>query len=103
MQAETSLAPPVETRLEWARTCRIGLGWRVAVSQQVEELKAMQVQVLRDQGLAQADVDTALAATAAAQTPLMNAISGVIGTVVTAVLVSAVAAAFWRRRRVSSV
>jgi hypothetical protein len=32
------------------------------------------------------------------QTPLMNALSGVIGTVVTGVVVAAIAGAVWRRK-----
>lgn len=63
-----------------------------------EELQAIQAQMLKTQGLSEADIKTQVEAAAAMQTPLMNAFSGVIGTVVTGVAVAAIAGAFWRRK-----
>jgi hypothetical protein len=74
----------------------------VAFPHYFEEMKAMQAEAMRARGLAPAEIDTALAAFASTQTPLVNALSGVIGTVVTAVAVSAVAAAFWRKKPVEA-
>jgi hypothetical protein len=61
-------------------------------------MQAMQAGILKAQGLSEADIQAQLAAAAATQTPLMNALSGVIGTVATGVVVSAVAG-IWLRRK----
>ena len=58
------------------------------------EMKAMQAQLLRDAGRTEAEVSAALAL----QTPLIQAVLGLIGTVVTGVLASLVIAAFLRRK-----
>ena len=60
----------------------------------VEEMRAMQAQLLRDAGHTEAEVSAALAL----QTPLIQAVQGLIGTVVTGVLASIVIAAFLRRK-----
>jgi hypothetical protein len=62
------------------------------------DIRAAQTEMLKSSGMAEAQIQTTLAASAAMQTPLMNAVSGVIGTVVTGVVVAAIAGAFWRRK-----
>lgn len=62
------------------------------------DIQAMQTEMLKSAGMKQADISSAVAASAAMQTPVMNALSGVIGTVVTGVIVAAIAGAFWRRK-----
>ena len=62
------------------------------------DIRAAQAEMLKSSGMAEAQIQTTLAASAAMQTPLMNALSGVIGTVVTGVMVAAIAGAFWRRK-----
>jgi hypothetical protein len=54
--------------------------------------------MLKTQGLSDADITMQVGAAAAMQTPLINALSGVIGTVVTGGLVAAIAGAFLRKR-----
>jgi len=54
--------------------------------------------MLKAAGLPEAEIKTQVAAAAAMQTPVMNALSGVIGTVVTGVAVAAIAGAFWRKK-----
>jgi len=75
----------------------------VAFPQYFEEMNAMQVKALQAQGLSEAAIQSQIAAAAAMQTPLMNALSGVIGTVVTALVVTCVAAIFWRKKTVAVV
>jgi hypothetical protein len=70
----------------------------VAYPDYFKEMQAMQAGILKAQGLSEADIQAQLAAAAATQTPLMNALSGVIGTVATGVVVSAVAG-IWLRRK----
>jgi hypothetical protein len=67
------------------------------------DIQAVQVQQLRAQGVGEAQIANQLAVDAAMQTPLMNALTGVIGTVVTGVLVAAIAAAFLRKKPVARV
>lgn len=62
------------------------------------ELRTMQEQLLRQQGLADAEIRAQVAAGQQFQTPLWNALFGVIGTIVTGAVVSAAIAAFVRRR-----
>lgn len=61
-----------------------------------EELRAMHGQLLRDQGLSEDQIKAAVEAAAAGQTALVQAVSGVIGTVVTGVIASLIIAAFVR-------
>jgi hypothetical protein len=70
----------------------------IAFPDYFKELEASQAAMLKTQGLSEADIKGQLAAAAAMQTPLMNALMGFIGTVVTALVVSVVAAAFWRKK-----
>ena len=66
----------------------------VAFPDYFKELEAAQVAMLKAQGLSDGDISTQ----AAMQTPIMNALSGFIGTVVTGLIVSAIAGAFLRRK-----
>ena len=70
----------------------------VAFPNYFNDLQAAQTEMLKAAGMAEADIRTQVAASAAMQTPLMNALTGVIGTVVTGVLVAAIAGAFWRKK-----
>jgi hypothetical protein len=70
----------------------------VAFPNYFTELQSAQAAMLKAQGLSEADIRMQVAAAAALQTPFMNALSGVIGTVVTGVVVAAIAGAFLRRR-----
>jgi hypothetical protein len=70
----------------------------VAFPNYFEELRASQAEMMKTQGLSEADIKAQFAAAAALQTPVANALSGVAGTVATAVVVSAVAAIFWRKK-----
>jgi hypothetical protein len=62
------------------------------------DLEAAQAEMLKAAGIPEDQIRSQVAAAAAMQTPLMNAISGVIGTVITGVVVAAVAGAFWRKK-----
>ncbi len=62
------------------------------------ELRAIQEQILRDSGMAEGDIQARLQAGAAMRTPVMNALQGFVGTVVTGFVASLVIAAFTRRR-----
>ena len=70
----------------------------VAFPSDFGDLQAAQTEMLKAAGMTEADIKTQVAASAAMQTPLMNALSGVIGTVVTGVIVAAIAGAFWRKK-----
>ena len=70
----------------------------VAFPNYFTELQSAQAQMLKTQGLSEADIKMQVAAAAALQTPFINAISGVIGTVVTGVVVAAIAGAFLRKK-----
>jgi len=63
-----------------------------------EELRAIQTEMLRSAGKTEAEVGAALEMGAMLQTPLVNALMGVIGTVVTGFLASLVIAAFNRKK-----
>jgi hypothetical protein len=62
------------------------------------DLRAAHEQMLRAEGKTQAEIDAAVQAASAGQTPLANAMAGAIGTVVTGGLASAVIAIFQRRK-----
>jgi len=62
------------------------------------DIQAAQTEMLKAQGLSEADIKMQVAAAAAMQTPFINAITGVFGTVVTGVLVAAIAGAFLRKK-----
>ena len=70
----------------------------VAFPDYFTELQSAQAQMLKTQGLSEADIKMQVAAAAALQTPFMNAVTGVIGTVVTGVVVAAIAGAFLRKK-----
>ena len=70
----------------------------VAFPNYFNDIQAAQTEMLKAAGMAEADIRPQVAASAAMQTPFMNAISGVIGTVVTGVVVAAIAGAFWRKK-----
>lgn len=62
------------------------------------DIQAVQTGMLKSSGMPEAQIQSTLAASAAMQTPVMNALSGVIGTVVTGVIVAAIAGAIWRKK-----
>ena len=62
------------------------------------DIQAAQTEMLKSAGMSADQINSQVAAAAAMQTPLMNAISGVIGTVVTGVIVAAIAGAFLRKK-----
>jgi hypothetical protein len=70
----------------------------VAFPNYFTDIQAAQADLLKAAGLPEADIKSRVAASAAMQTPFMNALSGVIGTVATGVLVSATAGAFLRKK-----
>ena len=70
----------------------------VAFPTYFSDIQAAQTEMLKTAGISEADIKTQMAAAAAMQTPFINAISGVIGTVVTGVLVAAIAGAFLRKK-----
>ena len=63
-----------------------------------EELRTLQVEMLRGAGKTQAEIDAALALGAPMQTPVVNALMGAVGTVVTGLLASLVIAIFQRKK-----
>ncbi len=64
-----------------------------------EELRAVQERMLREQGLDEARVQAEIAATAAMQTPFVQAFAGFAGTLITGIVVSIVAGLFLRRTK----
>jgi hypothetical protein len=70
----------------------------VAFPSYFTDIQAARAELLKAQGVAGAELESQVAAGAAMQTPLMNALSGVIGTVVTGIVVAAVAGAFLRKK-----
>ena len=70
----------------------------VAFPDYFTEIQSAQAEMLKTQGLSEADIKAQMSAAAAMQTPLINALIGVIGTVVTGVVVAAIAGAFFRRK-----
>jgi len=70
----------------------------VAFPNYFADIQAVQAEMLKARGMSEADIRTAVAASAAMQTPLMNALSGFIGTLVTGLVVSAIAGYFIRRK-----
>jgi len=70
----------------------------VAFPDYFTDIQAAQAEILKTRGMSDADIQTAVAASAAMQTPVMNALSGFIGTIVTGLVVSAIAGYFIRRK-----
>lgn len=62
------------------------------------DIRAAHLQMLQAQGVSEAEIKTQMEAAAAMQTPVMNALSGVIGTIVTGVVVAAIAGIVWRKK-----
>lgn len=63
-----------------------------------EELRSIQEEMLRNAGKSQAEITATLNASASMQKPVMNALSGVIGTVVTGFVCSLIIGAFVRNK-----
>ena len=70
----------------------------VAFPNYFNDIQAAQTEMLTSAGMSADQIKSQVAAAAARQTPFMNAISGVIGTVVTGVAVAAIAGAFLRKK-----
>jgi len=70
----------------------------VAFPDYFADIRAAQTEWMRAAGMAESEIDSQFAASAAMQTPLMNALSGVIGTLVTGLVVAAIAGAFLRKK-----
>lgn len=64
-----------------------------------EELREMQIALLKQAGKTDADIKVAVDAMAAVQTPVMQALFGFLGTVLTGFVVSLVVAASARRKK----
>ena len=62
------------------------------------DIQAAQTEMLKSAGMSADQIKSQVAAAAAMQTPFMNAISGVIGTVVTGAVIAAIAGAFLRKK-----
>ena len=70
----------------------------VAFPNYFNDIQAAQAEMLKSAGMSADQINSQVAAAAAMQTPFMNAISGVIGTVVTGAVVAAIAGAFLRKK-----
>ncbi len=70
----------------------------VAFPQYFEEIRTVGERVLREQGKSEEEIRTTMELSASMQTPLVNAISGVIGTLMTGVIASAIIAFFVRKK-----
>lgn len=70
----------------------------VAFPSYFSDLQKAQGDLLRAAGMSDADIAKQLEASGGMQTPLMNAVSGVVGTLATGLVVSAIAAFFLRRK-----
>jgi len=63
-----------------------------------EDIRKVGEELLKARGISDADIKTQLDAQAAMQTPVFSALSGFIGTIVTGLLISLIAAAFIRKK-----
>jgi hypothetical protein len=63
-----------------------------------EELRVIQTEMMRSSGRTQTEIDAALALGATMQTPVINALMGAIGTIVTGLLASLIIAIFHRKK-----
>ena len=70
----------------------------VAFPNYFNDIQAAQTEMLTSAGMSADQIKSQVAAAAARQTPFMNAISGVFGTVVTGAVVAAIAGAFLRKK-----
>lgn len=64
-----------------------------------EELRAMQVELARAEGLDEAAIQARLDAIAPMQTPFMQAFAGFAGTLLTGIVVSVIAGVFLRKKK----
>jgi len=74
----------------------------VAFPDYFRELEAAQRQILQQQGKSPAEIEETVAASAAASTPMGQAVAGFIGTLVTGIVASAVIALVFRRKPYSA-
>jgi hypothetical protein len=70
----------------------------VAFPKYFEELRAIQEQMLQREGKSEVEIRAILDQTAQGATPLANAMNGVVGTIITGAVFSAIVAAFARRK-----
>ncbi|MCU0412110.1 MAG: DUF4199 domain-containing protein, partial [Bacteroidetes bacterium] len=70
----------------------------VAFPQYFEEIRTVGERVLREQGKSEEEIRTTMELSASMQTPFFNAITGVIGTLMTGVIASAIIAFFVRKK-----
>lgn len=70
----------------------------VAFPDYFQELQGIQTEMLRAQGKSEGEIATMMAMTAPMQTPVMNALTGFAGTVVTGLVASLIIAAFIRKK-----
>ncbi len=70
----------------------------VAFPRYFEEIHTVGERVLREQGKSEEEIRNMMKLSAPMQTPLMNAITGVVGTLMTGVLASAIIAFFVRKK-----
>ena len=63
-----------------------------------EELRALQIEMLKKAGTSEAEISAQLQASAAVQTPFMQALFGFIGTVVTGLIASLIIGVFYRKK-----
>ena len=63
-----------------------------------EELRALQTAMLRDAGKSEAEITAAVEMAAKTQTPVMSAVMGAVGTIVTGILASLIIAIFHRKK-----
>ena len=62
------------------------------------ELRAIQTEMLKNAGKTEAEISATIAMTATMQTPVINAVMGAVGTVVTGLLASLIIAIFHRKK-----
>jgi len=70
----------------------------VAFPNYFSDIQAIQAEMLKAQGMSESEIATHVAASAAVQTAVMNALTGVVGTVVTGLVVAAIAGIFLRKK-----
>jgi len=70
----------------------------VAFPQYFEEIRTVGERVLREQGKSEEEIRSMMDLSASMQTPFVNAITGVIGTLMTGVIASAIIAFFVRKK-----
>ncbi|TAK56718.1 MAG: DUF4199 domain-containing protein [Bacteroidetes bacterium] len=63
-----------------------------------EDLRMMYAEMMRGEGKSETEIETAIQAAMVMQTPFLQALFGLIGTVVTGLIVSLVVAIFYRKK-----